>query len=173
MIRLPGLVLDAALSERRWFALSSIEARRALFCLELVIHATSASLALCAALLLHRDGALWSVALLTAVAVALECGLGLPIGQFLRIERTRDRARVAYLNLAKQETDRSDLWPDLAVAHALEMRDAATALIMISRWQGADFDDAKAELARRSRYLSEETVADPDEAAVQADRPIF
>ncbi|MBN3729466.1 hypothetical protein [Burkholderia sp. Tr-20390] len=173
MIGLSGLVLDAVLSERRWFVLSSAEARRALFCLELVIHAASASLALCAALQLHRDGPLWSVGLLTAVAVAFECGFALPIGQFLRMERTRDRARDAYLNFAKQETDRRDLWPDLAVRHALEMRDDATALIMISRWKGMAFDDAKSELAKRARHLPEETTVDPDESGVPGDRPIF
>ncbi|CAJ6623958.1 Uncharacterised protein [Burkholderia pseudomallei] len=173
MNRLAGFVLDAALSERRWFASSSTEARRALFCLELVIHAAAASLAVCAALQLHRDGALWSVALLSVIAIALECGLGLPIGQFLGIERARDRARDAYLELAKQETDRSDLWPDLAVGHALEMRDDATALIMISRLKGAAFDDAKAELARRSKALTEEIAADSDAAVTQVGRPIF
>ncbi|MEX3555323.1 MAG: hypothetical protein VB131_01410 [Burkholderia gladioli] len=173
MSRLSGFVLDAALSERRWFAWASTGARRALFCLELVIHAASASLAVCAALQLHRGGALWSVALLTVVTVALECGLGLPIGQFLSVERARDRARDAYLNLAKQETDRSDLWPDLAVGHALEMRDGATALIMISRLKGTAFDAAKSELARRSQHLSEETAANSDGAGAPADRPIF
>ncbi|MBR8426208.1 hypothetical protein [Burkholderia cenocepacia] len=173
MNRLSGLVLDAALSERRWFALSSAGARRALFCLEIVIHAAAASLAVRAALHLHRDGALLTVALLTIVAVALECCLGVPIGRFLSVERARDRARAAYLNLAKQDNDRSDLWPDLAVGHALEMRDKATALIMISRLNGFAFDDAKSELDRRSRHLADDVEAAPNEVGAQADRPIF
>ncbi|KVV07366.1 hypothetical protein [Burkholderia ubonensis] len=170
MSRLIGAVLDAALTERRWFALTSIRARRVLLCLELAVHAIGLTVAASAALTLHRGGALPVVVSLTLLVAILECAVALPIGKFLTVERARDRACEAYLALAKDEAHRNEACPVSAVAHAIEMEDRATALILYARLTGATFDDAQRAV---NRLAAERATAEADSFSWQADRPLF
>ncbi|CAE6821792.1 hypothetical protein R70006_06236 [Paraburkholderia domus] len=157
--RFAGRILDAVLSEQRWFAWSKPGVRRWLTGIDAALLCATVALAIAGIhrFSLHGHGVF--TAALLAGAVCILCFVWTPLARFLSIERARDRACDEYLALAREDSPEPDCWPTLAIRHAVSLGDRATAIALSARLRQASLDNARQEVASIERHIDEDESA--------------